>query len=139
MITAEFLGEADLTRKLLEAGARAEAAMQQRLEALAADMVEEMQARAPEDTGGLRDSIRFELDQTEEGPGAMILAGGTPETEKPSASGHVFDNAVLQEFGTANMPAQPFFNPTVDSFRRRIANEIGEEAASAVVQILDSE
>ncbi|WP_293808417.1 HK97-gp10 family putative phage morphogenesis protein [uncultured Bosea sp.] len=139
MIDAEFLGEANLTRKLLEARARAEEAMQRRLEALAAEMVAEMQALAPEASGGLRESIRYEADQTEDGPGVMIRAGGTPETERPSASGHVFDNAVLQEYGTAHMPAQPFFNPTVDAFRSRIAEEAGAEAASAVVEIIESE
>jgi HK97 gp10 family phage protein len=139
MIDAEFLGEANLARKLLEARARAEEAMQRRLEALAADMVDEMQTLAPEATGGLRESIRYESDQTEAGPGVVILAGGTPETQRTTASGHVFDNAVLQEFGTAHAPAQPFFNPTVDAFRSRIAAEAGEDAASAVVQVLESE
>jgi HK97 gp10 family phage protein len=139
MIDAEFLGEANLTRKLLEARARAEEAMQRRLEALAADMVAEMQDRAPEATGGLRDSIRYEPDQNEDGPGVVISAGGTPETERPSPSGHVFDVAPLQEYGTADMPAQPFFNPTVDAFRSRIADEAGAEAASAVVEIIESE
>lgn len=136
MIDAVFLGEADLTRKLLQAHERAEAAMQQRLEALAADMVQHAQGIAPQDTGGLRDSIRYEPDQTEEAPGVEILAGGTPETERPSRSGHVFDVAVLQEFGTADMPASPFFQPTIDAFRSRIEREAGEEAAAAVVQIL---
>lgn len=136
MIDAEFLGEANLARKLLEARSRAEAAMQARLEALAADMVEHAQALAPEDSGGLRDSIRFEPDQTEDGPGVVILAGGTPETQRTSPSGHVFDTAVLQEYGTANMPASPFFHPTIEAFRSRIEREAGEEAATAAIQIL---
>lgn len=136
MIDAEFLGEADLARKMLEARSRAEAALQSRLEALASDMVDHAQSLAPEMTGGLRDSIRYESDQTEVGPGVVILAGGTPETERTSPSGHVFDVAVLQEFGTTRMPAQPFFNPTVDAFRSRIAAEAGAEAASAVVDII---
>lgn len=139
MIDAEFLGEANLTRKLLEARSRAVQTMQRRLEALAADMVAEMQERVPEATGGLRESIRYEPDQNEDGPGVVILAGGTPETERRSTSGHVFDNAVMQEFGTAHMPASPYFNPTVDAFRSRIATEAGAEAASAVVEVIESE
>lgn len=135
MIDAELLGEANLARKLLDARARAEKAMQKRLEALAADMVQDMQARAPEATGGLRDSIRAEPDQNDEGPGVIIRAGGTPATERPSPSGHVFDNAVLQEFGTADMPASPYFNPTINAYRARIAKETGAEVASAIVDI----
>lgn len=135
MIDAEFLGEADLARKLLGARSRAEAVMQQRLEALAADMVEHMQSLAPADTGGLKDSIRWEPGD-EDGPSVTILAGGTPETQRPTENGHVFDNAVLQEYGTANMPASPFFHPTVDAFRSRIEREAGEEAAAAAIQVL---
>lgn len=71
----------------------------------------------PEDGTPLKDSIRHE--RTPEG-GQVIRAGG-PTTTKPVLNGQdgTYDYALAQEFGTVDMPANPFFWPTYRLLRKR--------------------
>lgn len=158
MIDAEFLGQANLARKLAGAAKRAEAAVQRRAEAIGEDMAAVMRERVPVDTGALRDSIRVEPDP--DNNGAVVKAGGTPETQRPSGrKGHVFDQALMVEYGTAphqnatnagrrqraraarsthpGTPAQPFFNPVVNEYRGRIRKELGDAAADAALDEME--
>ena len=134
MINGEMIGEANLARKLAQAGRRAESRVMARAQKLGEEMAEKMRDRAPEKTGELKASIRVEPDP--ENNGVIVKAGGTPETTRPSASGgHSFDVAVMTNFGTQHQPANPFFSSVANEYRGKIAKQLGDEAASAVVEI----
>lgn len=65
-----------------------------------------------------------------------IVAGGQ-ETIRPSVSSKPYDYARADEFGTVNMPAQPFFFPTyrlrkkkiISAIKRRITKLIKDRSA----------
>jgi hypothetical protein len=82
------------------------------------DIIEEMKDLVPVDKGNLKNSIRFEKTKGRHG---KIIAGDTPETLKRSKNGHVFDEALAVEYGTANMPAQPYFWPPLNKREKAIA------------------
>lgn len=76
---------------------------------------------ASENPGALRDSIRVEQG-TPTAKRAIVVkikAGGA-KTRKQSASGKAYDYARAVEFGTQNMPAQPFFNPVWRARRKQV-------------------
>ena len=135
MIKAEVLGDANFARRLGAAGKRVESHLQKRLNELGEEMVAEMQRLAPEDTGALRDSIRSE--EGDKRPSVVICAGGTVETARPLASGHILDQAVLVELGTVYVRPRPFFRPVVHefTFRGRISKVAGTAAGDAMVEI----
>lgn len=99
---------------------------------------EELSARmkqlAPVDEGDLRDSI------------AVTPAGQrTPSYSQPGGSMTVPENAVavtvgnedvryahLQEYGTVNNPAQPFFWPSYRLLKKRMGNRIKRAISKAV-------
>lgn len=50
---------------------------------------------------------------------AVTLYAGNQQTLVPGAGGKMHQNARLQEFGTADMPANPFFFPAVRLTKKR--------------------
>src|SRR5215207_787357 len=82
------------------------------------DVVAEMKDLVPVDRGELQKSVRFEKTKGRHG---QVIAGDTPTTLKRSKKGHVFDEALAVEYGTVNMPAQPFFWPPLNKREKAIA------------------
>lgn len=81
-------------------------------------------ALAPSDDGTLRASIRTEA--LDDGTVGIAIAAGGPTTTKPvrkSEKGNapVYDYALAQEYGTSDMPPNPFFWPGIKA--RRQANK----------------
>lgn len=98
------------------------------------ELLDRMQALAPEDTGALRQSI------TATPPG-----GTTPAYSQPGGSRVVGENQVLVtagnsevryphlvEYGTAEAHAQPFFWPAYRLTKKRIANRLKRAIGKAV-------
>jgi HK97 gp10 family phage protein len=102
--------------------------LQEQLTASAEALAEEMRARAPVDSGALKQSIRVEP-FSRGGIGAVVLAGG-PLTTKSVRNGVdvAYDYAVGIELGTQEMLASPFFYPTY----RRAKAKINRRSAKAV-------
>lgn len=71
--------------------------------------------RDPKDGTPLHDSIRNHETET----GGQVVRAGGKETTKPVKSGGEFDYALAQEFGTLDMPANPFFWPAYRALKKR--------------------
>lgn len=97
---------------------RLEAAARRALEAEAETLAAAIRDAAPEDSGGLRESVRVE--PSERPLSVVVTAGGTPET----ARGPGLDTALMTEYGTSEREAQPFFWPTVEAMRDNIKSNI---------------
>jgi len=83
-------------------------------------------AAAPVHEGTLRTTVKTvpgKKDTT-----VRIVAGGH-ETVRPSVSSKPYDYARADEFGTVNMPAQPFFFPTYNRMKRQIKEEMKAKVA----------
>lgn len=127
MIFAKVTGLATLAHDLSNVLKAAKVAAAARSQDIAAEMVEDMRARVPEDSGGLRDSIRAE--PNDDGT-VTVRAGGTPQTTRTTAAGEI-DQAVLVEHGTIHMPARPFFWPVIDAARERYGADVIQAADDA--------
>lgn len=128
MIFAKLSGLSELASTLGNARKALKVASAARSADIAGRMVEEMQARAPEDSGTLRESIRKEAN--DDGT-VTVRAGGTPETARPTKSGTVYDEALLTEHGTVHQAARPFFWPVVEEHRNELGPDViraGEDA-----------
>lgn len=104
-------------RRLLPAAKKAAA------EALAI-LADEMRARAPVDTGALRDSIEVEP-PTGNFPGGRVIVGGN------GAAGSTF-YGVFVEFGTVYQPAQPFMRPAAAAAGERMRRAVVYRLAPAI-------
>lgn len=129
------------------------------LTANAAELVRAQKAFAPVDDGDLRASIRFE-DASSAGRIAMtVKAGGSRTTKaigtrtydrevnintgdtrgrakKAGGKSVTYDYALGQEFGTEDMPANPFFFPPYRAKKRafkRTRNKAAKDAIGAAV------
>lgn len=72
-------------------------------------IVDDMQSRAPVDTGTLRDSISFREDE-----GSITIIAKA-------------EHAAFVEYGTIHMREQPFFHPTMDEWRSKIVDYVVAE------------
>ncbi|MBU2483903.1 MAG: HK97 gp10 family phage protein [Alphaproteobacteria bacterium] len=98
------------------------------------EMASRMRYLAPKDDGDLQQSIRVEAGPRE--LSATVTAGG-PKTTKPvrkSEKGNApeFDYALAQEYGTAEMSAQPFFWPSVNTTSKRVRRRIDRAIGKAI-------
>lgn len=101
------------------------------MEKLADEMVKEMKAAAPKDTGDLEASINWTWGEAP--AGAMTLGTfrgsdyATMRLTVYAGGGDAF-YARFQEFGTVKMPAHPYFFPVwrkkKRGFKRRMANAV---------------
>ena len=100
----------------------------------AQDLAKTITAVAPEEEGGLKQSVRVipgKRDTT-----VRVVAGGKL-TIRPAVSSKPYDYARADEFGTVNMPAQPFFFPTyrlkkkkmISAMKRKINASIKKRSA----------
>jgi HK97 gp10 family phage protein len=81
----------------------------------------------PPDGTPLADSIRNYATDT----GGQVVRAGGPTTTKDSLAGPS-DYAIHQEFGTAEMPASPFFWPVYRSFKKRWASRRSRAMSKAL-------
>lgn len=107
------------------------------MEKTAWEIVDDMYDFAPQDRGDLAGSIGWTWGEAPKGSmvigsvGSNEYAGlritfyaGDETTLVPGKGGHLHQLAKLQEFGTAQMPANPFFYPTWRLWRRRIRSRM---------------
>ncbi|WP_421695476.1 HK97-gp10 family putative phage morphogenesis protein [Aestuariivirga sp.] len=109
-------------------------AVQPALQKSGEELQDLMRQLAPEDTGALKESITVT-------PGGQV----TPPYSQPGGSFAVPENAVaitvgseevryahLQEFGSAQNPAHPFFWPAYRLLNKRISNRLKRAVSQAV-------
>ena len=130
MIKLTVLGVAETMASLASAAIDARTAAVGELDVIAGELVTEMQAKVPVESGGLRQSIRKHA--ARDGKGVVIIAGGTSETLKPSAGGFTFDEALGVEYGTTKMPAKPFFFPVVEAHRSELEGRVKSATEDAI-------
>ena len=134
-------GIADLRRRWGAIPVRVRAAVKMEMAAQADKIVAAMRQAAPKDSLALANSIGWtwgaapsgamtigSLDGGDGGGWAMritIYAGGAADTTRTQSKGagrsgtFASDNAIYQEFGTVNMPANPYFFPVWRAYRSR--------------------
>lgn len=114
------------------------------LEQCAEELVAEMKQNAPELSGELRESIGWTWGDAPEGSMAIgtvsngdqalqiTIYAGNEKTIVTNKSGGKFQLAKLQEFGTKNMPANPYFYPVYRLRKRRIKSRLTRNAKKAI-------
>lgn len=96
-----------------------------------------MRYLAPREDGTLIRSIRVEDAETiatsrgERGFIGVMVKAGDNATIVTSRNGSRFQNAKLQEHGTKNMPANPYFNPAWRANRSRVRSAISRAVRKA--------
>lgn len=121
-------------------------AVTEEMESMATEWVGLMVRIAPHDDGALASSIGWTWGSAPEGslaigrvsgPGvaAITIYAGNESTIVKNSHGGRFQNAKLQEFGTANMKAQPYFWPIIRAGKRRATTRINNAARRAAKQI----
>ena len=136
MASFKVEGLRELERALAELPkATAKNTLKRTLKLAAQPIADHAQRLAPRDTGGLADGI--------------MVTTKKPKRHKPK-SGRAFAeiyigpkarsvNAVPQEFGTVNHPAQPFMRPAWDSEQMNaldiIKNELGDQITKAAARL----
>lgn len=95
------------------------------------DVAKAMRYLAPKDQRELVNSIRVEDAATrstskggEVGFIGVVVKAGDATTMVTNSRGQRFQNAKLQETGTKNMPASPYFNPAWRANRTRVRGAI---------------
>lgn len=86
-------------------------------------VVNTMKQLAPKEDLNLVSSIRVEPSPSPDLIGVEVHAGDE-STMVTNDSGQKFQNAKLQEAGTKNMPARPYFNPAKRYHRRGVNNSL---------------
>lgn len=98
-----------------------------------------MRYLAPRDHGEIIRSIRVEdassvtTSRGERGFLGVVVKAGDETTIVTNESGSRFQNAKLQEHGTKNMPANPYFNPAWRANRTRVRSAITRAVRKAWV------
>lgn len=122
---------ARIARILRSIPARIKPKVQAAVDQGATEMMMRMRYLAPKEDGDLQASIRVE-----DGPrelSATVAAGGERTTVavrdglEPD-----FDYALAQEYGTTEMPAQPFFWPSVNTTKKRVRRRIDRAIGKAI-------
>ena len=86
--------------------------------------------QGPERQGGaLKHSVRVVPGKTD--TVVRVVAGGV-QTIRPSVSASPYDYARADEFGTMNMPAQPFFFPTYRLMKKKIIAGMKRKIAASI-------
>ena len=103
------------------------------------DVASAMRYLAPRDQMELVRSIRVEDAATISAGGkdrafiGVIVKAGDETTIVTNGRGQRFQNAKLQETGTKNMPASPYFNPAWRANRTRVRGKISRAVRKAWV------
>jgi len=94
------------------------------------ELVGRMKYLAPVDDGDLKQSIRKQaLSEL-----AVRVEAGGEATTRPVREGvsATYDYALGQEYGTAEMPASPFFWPAVNTLKKRVRRRVDRAIGKAV-------
>jgi len=100
----------------------------------AEELVETIKRFAPPDeSGALRASVKNQDVSTSTRIAQQVRAGGTATTKpvRESAKAPTYDYALAQEYGTAKMPANPFFWPSWRSVRKKLKARMTRAAKKA--------
>ncbi len=119
-----------LNRKLKRLPRKAREEIGKALRDSGAEMVSLARNLAPAEDGTLRDSIHSTF--YEDSLKVTIEAGGAATT-KPVRDGAdaEYDYAMGQEFGTRNMPANPFFFPAYRAIRKKAKSRLSRAITKA--------
>ena len=139
-------GVAQFTKRLTkDIPARVQAAARDAMERGAEEIVAMMRRLVPVDQGDLRDSIGWTWGEAP--AGSMIIGtvgnrsyktmritifAGNEKTIVTNARGIEFQNARLQEFGTKEMTANPFFFVAWRTLKKRVRNRISRNLRAAI-------
>lgn len=120
-----------LKRRMQAIPAAVRAAVRPALVRSADELADRMKTLVPVEDGTLRSSIRTEPGKDEL---SIKVAAGGPLTTKPVRDGAdaSYDYALGQEYGTQDMPANPFFWPAYRLSRKRIRNRLRRAIRKAV-------
>lgn len=137
-------GVAELHAKLAEVPQLVQDEVVQEMEKSAALLVSEMKALVPEDEGDLKSSIGWSWGDApagsltigsfrgrEFGKLKITIYAGNSTTIVTNKRGIEFQNARLQEFGTVNMAANPYFFPVFRANKTRIRSNISRAVTRA--------
>lgn len=97
---------AKLTRKIPQ---RVRHHLDQTMEQYAGKVVDDMEAFAPEEEGDLKASIFHSAPYDTKRGRAVMISAGDESTVVTNKTGGKFQNARIQEFGTKDTPASPYF------------------------------
>lgn len=127
-------GVAELNRRLRAVPRKLTQASIPVTDRYAARVVQDMKNAAPDHEQDLINSIGID-DRTSQAKGQFIgvtVFAGDETTVVSNASGGNFQNAKLQEGGTKNMPANPFFNISVRANRRAFKSAMSRAIRKAI-------
>lgn len=112
------------------------------MEKSATEIVEEMRARAPRDSGALADSIGWTWGEAPAGSFTIGTVGGREfsslritifaGTRNKGLGDQDAFYARFQEFGTINMFANPFFFPVWRARRKRVRQRVSRAISKAI-------
>lgn len=128
-------GVAALRKKLtVTIPARVEAATRAAMEKSAEELVAMMKRLAPVDTGDLQMSISWTWGKAPDG--AVVIAESSEDSRGLKITVYAGSKQAFyvrwQEFGTSEMPANPFFFPSWRALRKRIKSRITREMKKAI-------
>lgn len=128
-------GVQKLRKKLTEnLPKRVDAAMRAAMEKGAEELVAMMKRLAPVDRGDLQMSISWTWGNAPDG--AVVVAQSVPDGDGAKITIYAGSKTAFyarwQEFGTSEMPANPFFYPSWRSLRKRIRSRILRDMRKAI-------
>jgi HK97 gp10 family phage protein len=133
----EVKGLEALRRRWAAIPAKVQEALQEQLEANAADLAAAVQRAAPVKSGTLRDSVRVEP-----GPKPLsirVVVGGAATRRQAGTSrkgGYSYDYALAVEYGhkdgSVHVPAQPFFWPAYRARKKLFKRRLQAAARKAI-------
>ncbi len=107
--------------------------IQAAIEKGADEMVNRMKYLVPEDQGDLKRSIKATITSD---VSATVTAGDETTFVPLRADGGVeIQNAFLQEYGTKDMPRNPFFWPSVNTTKKRVRRRVDRAISKAVKEV----
>ncbi|RQP05296.1 MAG: hypothetical protein D1H97_13545 [Paracoccus sp. BP8] len=130
-------GIAEMQAMFRRRAAKAVAAGKAQAQASGDQVASAMRYLAPREDGALIRSIRVEDAETiatsrgERGFIGVVVKAGDDTTIVTSHTGARFQNAKLQEHGTKNMAANPYFNPAWRANRARVRSAISRAIRKA--------
>ena len=114
--------------------ARVEAATRAAMEKSAEELVAMMKRLAPVDRGDLQMSISWTWGKAPDG--AVVIAESSEDSRGLKITVYAGSKKAFyarwQEFGTSEMPANPFFFPSYRALRKRIKSRITREMKKAI-------
>ena len=133
-----MVDDSGLRRKMAKLRPKVEAAVKPLMERYADQLVSQMKVLVPVDSGALRDSIRWTWGSAPDGSMTIATVAGRKVQgifiTIYAGGGEAF-YARWQEFGTKNMPANPFFFVTWRGNRRRVRSGITRAVSKAIKEI----